>query len=645
MPFTKFTNLDFDQIKTSIKDYLRANSTFTDFDFEGSNFSILIDTLAYNTYITAFNSNMVVNESFLDSATLRENVISLARNIGYVPRSTRSAQAVISFSVTVDNTITSPTLTLNPGLVCVGTATGGSYVFSITESITVPIVSGIANFNGITVYEGTYLSQRFTYNGSLDQRFILSNQNIDTATLVVYVKGLADTGLGVQYSLVDNIININSESEIYLIQEVQDEEYQIFFGDGIFGKKLDNGAVITTRYIISNGISGNGANNFSYAGSLTDSLNNSVIPSGAVTITTSASASNGADIESIDSIKYFSPKVYSSQYRAVTARDYEAIIPQIYTNTESVSIVGGEELSTPKYGVVQISIKPKNGIYVSDFDKSLILTKLKDYSLSGIRQELVDLVLLNIEIESYVYYTNSQVSSVNSLHDSIVTSLTTYGNSIDLNQFGGRFKYSKVLQIIDNTDTSITSNITRVKIRRDLVALVNQKAQYDVCFGNTFHADPEGRNIKSTGFKLSSSDDLVYFTDFPNKNALGNLDGSGKGSLAIIKLNPNAGISSTTLPYTMVVQSAGTVNYSTGEILINPIIISSTVVENNVIEIQAYPESNDVVGLNNLYIYFDLTKSSINMVKDVISSGQNISGNQFISISSYSDSEYNQLTR
>ena len=643
MPFTKFTNLDFDQIKTSIKDYLRANSTFTDFDFEGSNFSILIDTLAYNTYITAFNSNMVVNESFLDSATLRENVISLARNIGYVPRSTRSAQAVISFSVSTDST--SPTLTLNPGLVCVGTATGGSYVFSITESITVPIVSGTANFNGITVYEGTYLSQRFTYNGSLDQRFVLSNQNIDTATLVVYVKGLADTGLGVQYSLVDNIINVNSESEIYLIQEVQDEEYQIFFGDGIFGKKFDNGAVITTGYIISNGISGNGANNFSYAGSLTDSLSNPVIPLGAVTITTSASASNGADIESIDSIKYFSPRVYSSQYRAVTARDYEAIIPQIYTNTESVSIVGGEELSTPKYGVVQISIKPKNGIYVSDFDKSLILTKLKDYSLSGIRQEIVDLVLLNIEIESYVYYTNSQVSSVNSLHDSIVTSLTTYGNSIDLNQFGGRFKYSKVLQIIDNTDTSITSNITRVKIRRDLVALVNQKAQYDVCFGNTFHVDPEGRNIKSTGFKLSSSDDLVYFTDFPNKNALGNLDGSGKGTLAIIKLNPNAGISSTTLPYTVVVQSAGTINYSTGEILINPIIISSTVVENNVVEIQAYPESNDVVGLNNLYIYFDLAKSSINMVKDVISSGQNISGNQFTSISSYSDSEYNQLTR
>jgi len=645
MPFTKFTNLDFDQIKTSIKDYLRANSAFTDFDFEGSNFSILIDTLAYNTYITAFNSNMVVNESFLDSATLRENVISLARNIGYVPRSIRSAQAVISFSVPTAST--SSTLTLNPGLVCVGSINGGSYVFSITESITVPIKNGRANFNNISVYEGTYLTQKFTYDGSLDQRFILSNQNIDTSTLIVYVKGTADSGLGIEYSLIDNIINVGSQSEIYLIQEVQDEEYQLLFGDGIFGKKLDNGAVITAAYIISSGLTGNGAANFTYAGSLTDDLNNPVIPSGTVTIITNSSSSNGADIESIDSIKYFSPKVYSSQYRTVTARDYEAIIPTIYTNTESVSIVGGEELNPPQYGIVQISIKPKNGVYVSDFDKTQILSKLKQYSLSGIRQQIVDLQLLNIEIESYVYYTNSQVSSVNSLHDSVVTSLTTYANSIDLNKFGGRFKYSKVLQVIDNTDNSITSNITRVRLRRDLVAAINQNAQYELCYGNAFHIDPDGHNIKSTGFNISSlpKNNVVYFTDFPNKNSSGNLDGSGMGIISIIMINPNSGISSTSLPYTNVISNAGTINYTTGSIYLNPINIVSTEVANNIIEIQAYPESNDVIGLNNLYIYFDISKSSINMVKDTISSGQNISGSQFKITSSYPDSEYSQLTR
>ena len=645
MPFTKFTNLDFDQIKTSIKDYLRANSTFTDFDFEGSNFSILIDTLAYNTYITAFNSNMVVNESFLDSATLRENVISLARNIGYVPRSTKSAQAVISFSVTVDDTITSSTLTLNPGLVCVGTASGGSYVFSITESITVPIVSGVANFNNITVYEGTYLTQQFTYDGSLDQKFILANQNIDTSTLVVYVKGTADSGLGLEYSLVDNILKVNSQSEIYLIQEVQDEQYQLLFGDGIFGKNLDNGAIITAAYIISNGLNGNGSTNFTYSGSLVDNLNGVVIPVGSVKITTNSSSANGANIESIDSIKYFSPKLYSSQYRAVTARDYESIIPSIYPNTESVSIVGGEELNPPQYGVVQISIKPTNGVYVSDFDKSQILSKLKQYSLSGIKQQIVDLQLLNVEISSYVYYNSSQVSSVNDLKNSVVSSLNTYAKSIDLNKFGGRFKYSKILQIIDNTDVSITSNITRVRMRRDLNVRTNQLVQYELCYGNTFHINPEGYNIKSTGFVLPTSTDVVYFTDIPIKNSSGNLDGSGMGTLAIVKPNPNAGTDPTALPYIIVVQAAGTINYTTGTISIHAIDISSTILADNIIEIQAYPQSNDIVALNNLYIYFDVSKSSINMVNDVIASGQNISGTTFTSTSSYSDAEDGQLTR
>jgi hypothetical protein len=645
MPFTKFTNLDFDQIKTSIKDYLRANSTFTDFDFEGSNFSIIIDTLAYNTYITAFNSNMIVNESFLDSATLRENVISLARNIGYVPRSTASARAVISFSVPTLST--SPTLTLNPGLVCVGNIDNGSYVFSISENITVPIISGFAHFNNITVYEGTYLTQQFVYDGSLDQRFILANSNIDTSTLVVYVKGSADTGLGIEYYMVDNIINVNSDSEIYFIQEIQDEEYQLFFGDGIFGKKLQNQAVITASYIISNGKGGNGSANFTYAGSLKDSSNNQVIPNGNVVITTNIPSSNGSNIEELDSIKYYAPKIYSSQYRAVTAQDYEAIIPTLYSNTESVSIVGGEELSPPQYGVVQISIKPTNGLYVSEFDKTQILNKLKSYSLSGIKQTIVDLQLLHIEIESYVYYTNSRVSSVSSLHDSIIKSLNTYANSIDLNKFGGRFKYSKALQVIDNTDSSITSNITRVKIRRDLVAKVNQTSQYEICYGNQFHIDPEGYNIKSTGFYISTlPNTTVYLTDLPNKNSSGNLDGSGMGIISIIQVNSTSGISTnSSLPYIQVVRNAGIVNYMTGSIYLNPINITSTVISNNVIEIQSYPESNDVLGLNNLYIYFDIKKSKINMVKDTVSSGQNISGSQFISSSSYSDSEDSQIVR
>jgi hypothetical protein len=396
MPFTKFTNLDFDQIKTSIKDYLRANPTFTDFDFEGSNFSVLIDTLAYNTYITAFNSNMIVNESFLDSATLRENVVSLARNIGYVPRSRNCSKAVVSFSGTTDSI--TPTVTLKAGLVCVGSADNTSYTFSVPENITRPVVNNTVGFNSITVYQGTFLTKQFVVDGSLDQRFVLDNPNIDTSTILVYVKGINDSGLGSEYSLVENILNIDSVSEIYLIQEVQDEKYELLFGDGRFGKKLENNAVITVNYIVTNGKEGNGCSNFSFQGNLRSSLDQAV-SLGTVTVTTDQSSQNGGEIENIDSIKYFAPRIYSAQYRAVTARDYEVIIKKIYPDTESVAIIGGEELDPPEYGNVVISIKPKNGTYVSDFNKELIKNELKQYSISGINQKIIDLKILYVEID------------------------------------------------------------------------------------------------------------------------------------------------------------------------------------------------------------------------------------------------------
>jgi hypothetical protein len=630
MPFTKFTNLDFDQIKTSIKDYLRANSTFTDFDFEGSNFSALIDTLAYNTYITAFNSNMIVNESFLDSATLRENVVSLARNIGYVPRSRNCSKAVISFSGSTDST--TPTVTLKAGLVCVGSVDNTSYTFSIPENITRPVVKngnvGTVGFNSITVYQGTFLTKQFVVDGSLDQRFILDNPNIDTSTISVYIKGSGDSGLGSEYSLVENILNIDSTSEIYLIQEVQDEKYEILFGDGRFGKKLENNAIITVNYIVTNGKEGNGCANFSFQGNLRSS-SDSPISLGTVTVTTNQSSQNGAEIEEINSIKYFAPRIYSAQYRAVTARDYEVIIKKIYPDTESVAIIGGEELDPPEYGNVVISIKPKNGTYVSDFNKELIKNKLKQYSISGINQKIIDLKILYVEIDSSIYYNSSQVSSVDSLKTKILNSLEKYSNSSDFNKFGGRFKYSKVLQIIDNTDTSITSNITKVRIRRDLKVIPNKFAQYELCFGNKFHINPEGYNIRSTGFKISNQSDTVYLTDTPSKDSKGNL--TGTGTISIVKPYPViSGVGTTSLIKTQIaVQSAGTIDYAKGEIKLGTINIISTSLPNDIIEIQGFPESNDVIGLKDLYLVFNIQKSTINMVRDVISSGDEISGTVF----------------
>tara|TARA_A100001515_G_scaffold97468_2_gene78392 strand:- start:14371 stop:16272 length:1902 start_codon:yes stop_codon:yes gene_type:complete len=629
MPTTKFTNLDFDQIKTQIKDYLRANSNFTDFDFEGSNFSVLIDTLAYNTYISAFNSNLVVNESFLDSATLRENVVSLARNIGYVPRSKSAARASISFNVTANSTSTE--FKLQPGLVCVGRSNDSDIVFSISEEIvaSTTVNSGIAtaSFGSVSspidVLEGTFLTSQFIVDGSLEQRFILDNANIDTSSIVAYVG--SPGVLGKQYKMIDNIVGITSISDTYLIQEVQDERYELLFGDGIFGRKPENGAVITVQYVVTSGSEGNGPEFFNFAGSLLGDSGQVITPSFTPTVNTISPASNGGDIESVDSIKYFAPRLYSSQYRAVTARDYESIVQQVYPNTESVSVVGGEEVDPPQFGTVLITIKPKNGDFVSDFDKTQILRKLKSYSLTGINQKIIDLQVLYVEIESFIYYDSTKIATVNDLKTKIVSALTTYSKSGDVNKFGGRFKYSKVLNVVDNIDKAITSNITRIKIRRNLNALVNQFAQYELCFGNQFNVKPEGLNIKSTGFKILGTIETVYFTDVPNEDKL-------TGTVSIVRKNA-AGET------IVVVKSAGVVDYVHGEINLSTVNIISTDKPNNIIEVQAFPESNDVIGLQDLYLDFNIPSSQINMVKDTITSGEQISGVGYKVTSSYSNGE------
>ena len=645
MPFTQFTNLDFDQIKTQIKDYLRANSNFTDFDFEGSNFSVLIDTLAYNTYINAFNANLVVNESFLDAATVRENVVSLARNIGYIPRSRSAAKAQVTFSV--NTTTTSTFLTLRAGLVCVGAFDNTAYRFSIPEDVTATVVNGVATFGStdepLELLQGSFLSRQFLVDKSVDQRFILDNPNIDSASIRVFVKGINDSGLGREYKVADNILNLDKNSEIFLLQEVQDERYEILFGDGYFGRPLENNAVITVRYIVTDGKAGNGAARFDFQGNFVDDSNIRVVPTDTITVNTVQKASNGGDIENVSSIKYFAPRLYSAQYRAVTTNDYEAIIQDIYPNTESVAVVGGEELSPPKFGTVQISIKPKNGTYVSDFDKQRILNKLKKYAIAGINQKIIDLKVLYVEIDSAIYFNTSQVSNVETLKTNVTSTLAEYAQDVDMNRFGGRFKYSKILQLIDRVDSAITSNITKVIIRRDLKVLRNQFAQYELCFGNQFHVKPNGFNIKSTGFRIAGESSVVYLTDTPNIVAGGPANPESvtntaeasnvfrtrpqnvtatTGILSIVKVGENG-------EKFVVAKDAGTVDYKKGEIILNTVNIVDTVVPEDIIEIQAFPESNDVVGLKDLYLSFDVSNSKINMIKDVIASGEEISGVSF----------------
>ena len=632
MPFTQFTNLDFEDIKVQIKDFLRSNSNFTDFDFEGSNFSVLIDTLAYNTYINAFNANLVANESFLDSATVRENVVSLARNIGYVPRSKTSATATIKIDdidLGLEQNVNITTLTLRAGLVCIGNAENTTFRFSIPDNITSSriinkVVDGetrsFAQFdNEITIYEGTYLQRVYRVDTTVDQRYIIDSANIDSSTLRVYVAGSLDLTIGRKYSQVDNILNLNKTSEIYLTQEVQDEKYEILFGDGLFGKKLENGQTITATYIVTDGIKGNGPSEFSFQGTFSKNDGSFFTPSDSVDITTVRNASNGADVEDVSSIKYFAPRLYSAQYRAVTPRDYEAIIATIFPQTESVAVIGGEELDPPQFGKVQISIKPKNGTFVSDFDKVQIKNKLKNYAIAGINSEIVDLKILYVEIDSNVYYNPASVASEVNLRTDIIAALNLYADNVEINKFGGRFRYSKINQLIDRVDNGITSNITKVIIRRDLKALLNQFAQYELCFGNRFYINPSGFNIKSTGFTISGSTKIAYLTDVPNKDASGNLDGSMKGTISVITRNEQN-------EQVILVKDAGGVDYKKGEIILNTINFTSTMAANNLVEIQAFPESNDVVGLKDLFVSFNVSNSSINMKKDVIASGEDVSG-------------------
>ena len=616
MSFNQFTNLDFADLRAQIKDYLRVNSDFADFDFEGSNFSTLIDLLAYNTYITAYNTNMAVNECFLDSATLRENVVALARNIGYVPRSSRSAMATINFSVDMYSNDTR-IVTLKAGQVALGNQVNGSYIFSIPDDfVATTDENNIALFENLNIYEGVYLQKTFQIDYSQpNQRFILPNANVDTTSIRVTVESTTKE----IYTLYDNILRVDATSKLFLIQEIEDEQYEILFGDGILGKKPPAGAIVTATYIVTNGRLGNDAKNFSFVGILQDDQS-LAITQGISVISTANRASMGDNIEDISSIKYLAPRIYSSQYRAVTASDYSGIIPFVYPNVESVTAYGGEELDPPEYGKVFISIKPRNGSFLSQITKDDISRQLKQYSIAGIKPEIIDLKYLYVEVDTSVYYNTNSVSDTTELLTSVTTALTQYSKSSDINDFGGRFKYSKVLGLIDASARGVTSNITRVKMRRDITPELNTFATYELCYGNAFYDQPNGYGIRSTGFTVNGIDGVLYLGDIPTA-------GTDFGKLVFFKLVNN-------LPL-IVKNDAGTVDYVHGEINLDVVNITGSTLANGLIQVEAIPDSNDVIALKDLYLQLDVANSTVNALPDVVSSGENTSATAYVTTSSY----------
>jgi len=633
MALVNFSNLDFDQVKTTLKDYLQSNSNFTDYDFEGSNLSTIIDVLAYNTYITSYNANMVANEVFIDSATLRENVVALARNIGYVPRSRKAAKATITFYVdTTDVTPKPVTMTLKKGVVAGTRGNFGtqSFVFSILEDITVPVVDDIASFNDITIYEGTLLQANYTFSSrNPNQKFILPNTGVDTELISVGVRENEFNTSTSTYKLHDNLFDIDSNSRVYYIQEVNDERYEIFFGDGIFGQALEDQNYIIIDYIATNGEEGNGINQFTFAGKLSHTHNSVEYPitTGISLLSTGLQSSGGESIESVESVRKFAPKIYASQNRAVTAHDYESLIPaKIYPETESISVFGGEELVPPQYGKVFVSIKPRFGDFLPNLVKQNIKSKLKKYSVAGIVPEILDLKYLFLEIDSKIYFNSNLAPSGTAVESSVQANANKYADSSELNKYGARFKYSKFLKIIDESNEAITSNITTVQIRRDLRVALNAFAEYSIGFGNEFYIKSmNGYNIKTSAFKVQGISTDVYISDIPNADR-------ENGELFLFSV-PSINSTSPTI----IKRNIGNINYKKGVLTLNPINILSGKVKDGqtIIEISACPKSNDVIGLQDLYLQLDISNSSFTTIVDEISSGLDPSASNYIVTSSY----------
>jgi hypothetical protein len=538
---------------------------------------------------------MISNEVFIDSATLRENVVALARNIGYVPRSKKSSRADISFFVDISSVSPTPanlTLKAGPVVTTGGTFNNQSFVFGIPEDKTVSVIDGIASFDNIEVYEGSYLSQTYVYSTRNPfQKF-----------------------------------SITGNSNIYFIQEVEGEQYEVIFGDGIFGKELQDGNIVEMTYIVTNGSDGNGVNSFTFSGSVSY-VRNSVeifVTDGISLITTPLPSSGGESIESVDSIRKFAPQIYATQNRALSANDYEILIPnKIYPETESISVFGGEDLVPPQYGKVFISIKPRNGDFVPNLIKQNIKRDLKRYAVAGIVPEILDLKYLFIETSSKVYYNTNLAPSASFVSTKVQRDLTAYAESSELNKYGARFKYSRFLKVIDSSHESVTSNITTVEMRRDLRLAVSEVAEYAIDFGNEFHIQSmNGFNIRSSAFKVSNINTDVYLYDIP--------DSTGeKGQISLFSLDEGSS--------TPVIQrrNIGVIDYKKGRITLDPINIVSGKTKDNVdiLEISATPESNDIIGLQDLYLQLD--SSFVDMVVDEISSGADPSGSTYTVTTSY----------
>jgi hypothetical protein len=610
------SDFDFDSIKANLKTFLQSQTEFQDYNFEGSGFSILLDVLAYNTHYLGFNANMLSNEMYLDSADIRKNIVSLAKMLNYTPSSVRSPVASIDIEV---NDATGSTLTMPKGTIFTTTVSGVGYQYLTNEDYTITPTNGVFNFSNVDIYEGTLVTFRYTVdNEDPDQKYIIQNANADTTTLKVSVQESSTNTTTNIYSLAGGFNNVTDTSKVYFLQEVDDGKFEVYFGDGVLGAAVSTGNIVILEYIVTNRDESNGASTFSLAttiGGFSD-----------ITITTNSVSQGGNAAESKESIRFNAPLGYATQNRAVTTSDYETIVKSIYPNALSVSAWGGEDDETPVYGTVKIAIKAASGSTLTTSTKASIVASLKPFNVASVRPVIVDPETTSVLITSNVKYDSRLTTkSAATLKSDVLSTITDY-NTNTLQKFDGIFRYSKLLGLIDNTDTSIISNITTIKIRKTFTPTLSSSTKYNIYFRNALYNPVSGYNtsqggiLESSGFKISGDTTNIYF-----------LDDDGAGNVR--RYRSSGGVR------TYANNTQGTINYATGQITLNSLNI--TTVENirgeasTTIELTVKPNSNDIVPVRDQIIEIDVQNSNVTVEVDTFIGGSADAGVGYSTSTSY----------
>ena len=609
------SELDFENIKTNLKAFLQSQTEFQDYNFEGSALSILVDLLSYNTHYLSYIANMSTNEVFLDSADVRNNIVSLAKMIGYTPSSVRAPRANVDILV---NNATGTSITMNKGTVFSSSVDGSSYQYVTNEDITINPQDGIYRFSDITLYEGTPVTFKYTFDSNdIDQRFVIPSARADTSTLKVSVQTSSTDSSSATYSLATGYSSVDGDSKVYFIEEVEDGKFRIYFGDGVTGKKLDDGNIVIMEYIVTNTNNSNGASAFTLSGNVGGFTD--------VTITTNSVSQGGSEAETNQSIKFNAPLQYGAQDRAVTTTDYESLVKSIYPNALSVSAWGGEDDETPRYGIVKIGIKAASGSTLTNQTKADIVNDLKKYNVASVTPMIVDPEITSVLLTSTIKYdANGTTKSADTLKADVMETLTNF-NTDTLQKFDSIFRHSKLTGLIDDTDSSILSNITTLKVRKSFAPLIGTSSKYEVYFRNALYNPHTGHNaamggiLSSTGFKIDGNDNEMFLND----------DGNGNVRMYYLA----SGVE------TYLNESQGTIDYTTGAIILNSLNIASISnirgVASTVIELTVTPNSNDVVPVRDQIVEIDISNSKVKVEADSFVGGSSSAGVGYTTTTSY----------